>query len=75
VVDISGKEGNIFYKTFKLKKIPDNITNTWREGHIGFKLPEITDEMDYIKLYIWNVKKGTYYLDDLKIDFYTYGKP
>jgi disulfide oxidoreductase YuzD len=74
-VDISNKNENIFYKSFKVKKIPDNITNEWRDGTIGFKLPEITNEMEYIKLYIWNVKKQDYFLDDIRLDFYTYDSP
>lgn len=73
VVDISDTTGkNVFYKSFKLKDIPDDIVDEWQKGSIGFKLPEITPDMEYIKLYIWNVDKQSYYLDDLEIKLYTY---
>ncbi len=73
VVDITDKKGkNIFYKTFKIKSIPDNVTGEWQLGSIGFKLPKITDDMQFIKFYIWNVGKQTYYLDDFELQFSTY---
>ncbi len=49
------------------------MSQTRKEGSIGFKLPEINDNMAYIKFYIWNVEKQTYLLDDLAIQLYTYG--
>lgn len=73
VVDIGDdNHHNIFYKAFNIKKLPNNTTNKWIMGEIGFKLPEITKEMSYIKLYIWNVEKKSFYLDNLNVEFYTY---
>jgi len=73
VVDISDAVGNaVFYKTFPIKQLPDNLVNMWQIGSIGFKLPEITQNMSYIKFYVWNVKKQTYLLDDLSLELYTY---
>ena len=73
VVDITDETGkNVFYKTFKIKNIPDNIVNEWQLGSIGFKLPKITKDMEFIKFYIWNVGKQTYYIDDLELQFSTY---
>jgi len=73
VVDINDTNGSsVFYKAFRVKQLPDNINQSWQEGSIGFKLPEITENMAYIKFYIWNVKKQTYLLDDLTIQLSTY---
>ncbi len=72
VVDISDAKSNIFYKAFKVKKIPNQKTGIWNVSHIGFKLPEITNDMQYIKLYIWNAGKQNFHIDDLSIEFYTY---
>jgi len=73
VVDISDTTGkNIFYKSFKVKDIPDDVVGEWQKGSIGFKLPEITSEMDYVKFYIWNVDKQSYFLDNLEVKLYTY---
>ena len=73
VVDISSTNGELmFYKTFHLKRLPNEITNSWAEGHIGFKLPEIKPGMDKLTLYIWNKNKQQILLDSLEIGFYTY---
>ena len=73
VVDVKDTSGKtIFYKTFKVKRLPDQIINQWRKGNIGFKIPDFTDELSSIKFYIWNKDKQEFLLDDLEIRFYTY---
>lgn len=73
VVDITDTAGScVFYKAFRIKPIPDDIVNNWQGGGIGFKLPEITGDMAYIKFYVWNVEKQTYLLDDIGLRLYTY---
>ncbi len=74
VVDIYDNTGtSVFYKTFRVVQIPDDNTLVWQEGSIGFKLPEIKDNMAYVKFYIWNVGKQSYLLDDISLKLYTYG--
>ncbi len=73
VVDIRDTvENSVFYKAFRIKSLPDDISNVWQDGSIGFKLPEITSNMKYIKFYIWNVNKQTYLLDDMSLMLFTY---
>ncbi|MCB2208418.1 MAG: hypothetical protein KQH67_08970 [Bacteroidetes bacterium] len=73
VADISDKAGKtVFYKKFKVKKLPDRQANVWEEESIGFKLPLITSEMKKIKFYIWNIGKDEVMVDDLSIQFYEY---
>jgi hypothetical protein len=75
VVDISDEnEQLLFYKTFRLKRLPDDVTSKWRDGSIGFKLPEITPKMDRIKLYIWNGDKQKIFIERMDVRFYTYGR-
>jgi len=71
VSDVSGK--NIFYKAFNIKRLPDNTTDIWKPAHIGFKLPDIKDDMRSIKFYIWNKDKQEFYINSLGLKFYTYG--
>jgi len=74
VVDVSDDAGkNVFYKAFKIKRLPDKTTGIWKPGHIGFKLPEIKDDMSKIKFYIWNKDKQEFYINSLGLKFYTYG--
>lgn len=73
VVDIKDTTGSsVFYKAFRVKPLPVDDANTWQVGNIGFKLPEITGDMAYIKFYVWNVEKQTYLLDELSLKLYTY---
>jgi hypothetical protein len=73
IVDITDTSGtNVFYKAFRIKPLPNNDINICQYGNIGFKLPEIKPDMDYLKFYVWNIEKQTYYLDDISLEFYTY---
>jgi hypothetical protein len=74
VVDISDSLGNlVFYKTFKVKRLPGEITREWKRGSIGLKLPEIGKNTYRIKCYIWNKGKQKIYFDRFHIDFHRYG--
>lgn len=73
VVDISNDLGDtVFYKTFKLKRLPNEENEVWKAGSIGFKLPKITHEMVNVKFYIWNINKQSYLLDDLSLEMWLY---
>ena len=73
IVDISNDEGEtIFYKKFKVKKLPDDIVGEWQKESIGFKLPELTEDMVQIKFYIWNISKQNFFVDDSEIKIYEY---
>jgi len=73
VVDINDTIGNsVFYKAFPIKQLPDDVVDLWQLGTIGFKLPEISQNMAFIKFYTWNVEKQTYLLDDISLQLYTY---
>jgi len=74
VVDVSDVTGkNVFYKAFMIKRLPEKTTDIWKPGHIGFKLPEIKEDMSKIKFYIWNKDKQEFYINTLGLRFYTYG--
>ncbi len=73
VIDISDSDGvNVFYKTFHIKSLPDDIVNVWQTGSIGFNIPNISANMASMKFYIWNSNNQIYYIDDLSIKLYTY---
>jgi hypothetical protein len=73
VVDVKDRSGKTtFYKAFRMKRLPDQITHQWREGSIGFKIPDFTPDLNSIKLYIWNKERKEFLVDDLELRFYTY---
>lgn len=73
VADISdSSRKTLFYKSFNLKALPDDKTGVWKKAEIGFKLPEIKDDFAQIKFYIWNIEGQQFYVDNLRLRFYTY---
>lgn len=66
-VDNAGK-GNYIWASSKIENFvsPDE----WSPAFFVFPLPEIISPEDELKIYIWNPKKQTVYLDDLAISCY-----
>jgi len=59
----------LFYKTFKLKQLPGDMTKTWHNAEFGFKVPEWNDEVQQVKIYIWQRGEAGFELDDFEIRF------
>lgn len=73
IIDIQNEQGKtVFYKGAKLKHIPNNITKEWVYASTGFKIPHFGKEHYRIKIYVWNVQKTNFLVDDLKVGFYEY---
>lgn len=73
IMDIKNSEGKtMFYKRAALKQIPDDIINEWRKSETGVKIPKIINDYHSIKIYIWNVDKSDFMVDDFNLDFYEY---
>lgn len=60
----------VFYKTFKMKQIPDTITDQWRNAIFGFKVPAWDNEIRQVKIYIWNRQQGLFQIDDFDVNIY-----
>ncbi len=60
----------LFYKVQKLKQMPDDVTNTWRHGTYGMKVPAWNSEVSQVKVYIWNPAAKLFQLDDIAISIY-----
>ncbi len=75
VVDVSAKKGErLFYKAFRMKRLPDKKTGKWRKGSIGFKLPVLSPGTEKIKFYIWNKDKQTFYINRIALKLFTYSR-
>lgn len=61
---------SLYYRTFRVKPLPDRVGGQWREGTIGFRLPKLYPEAAEIRYYIWNKGHGNFFLDDLKVDLF-----
>ncbi|PLX05106.1 MAG: hypothetical protein C0595_00750, partial [Marinilabiliales bacterium] len=73
IMDIKNAEGKtMFYKRAALKQIPDDIINEWRKSETGVKIPKIINDYHSIKIYIWNVDKSDFLVDDFNLDFYEF---
>lgn len=60
----------LFYKTFRLKQLPDQRIHEWRSADFGFKVPAWTQNLDQVKIYVWNRQKGLFQMDDFEIEIY-----
>ncbi len=60
----------LFYKVQKLKQMPDDITNRWRHGNYGIKVPGWGKNVDQVKVYVWNPDGKPLQLDDLAVSIY-----
>jgi hypothetical protein len=60
----------VFYKTFRMKEMPDFRVGIWRTAEFGFSVPQWTSDISQIKIYVWNKEKKNFQLDDFKVIFY-----
>lgn len=63
------KNSLLFYKTFKLKQLPGNMTKGWHKAEFGFKVPEWNQDVHQVKVYIWQRGEAGFELDDFEIRF------
>lgn len=61
----------VFYKTFRIKPMPDTLVERWRRFETGFKVPAWDESTEEIKVYVWNKERKRFQLDDFEISFYT----
>lgn len=59
----------LFYKTFKLKQLPGDMTKDWYKAEFGFKVPEWNDNVQQVKVYVWQRSESGFELDDFNIRF------
>ncbi len=59
-----------FYKTFKIKQMPDGKTGQWRKARFGFRVPAIASKRNQVKIYIWNREPNRFFIDDFDISIY-----
>jgi len=59
----------LFYKTFKLKQLPGDMTNGWHKAEFGFKVPEWNENVQQVKVYVWQRGESGFELDDFNIRF------
>lgn len=65
----TGKDNELsFYKTFRLKQMPDNIINDWRHATFGFVAPAWDTDLLQIKVYVWNTQKTQFQIDDFEVN-------
>jgi hypothetical protein len=63
-------DNTVFYKTFKMKQIPDSRTGDWRNAAFGFKVPAWNPALDQVKIYVWNRDAALFQLDDFEVNIY-----
>ncbi|MCF8229382.1 MAG: hypothetical protein K9J24_10585 [Bacteroidales bacterium] len=71
VASVTTAEGvKKFYKSFRMKALPDDRTHVWRDKQLKLKLSEISSSQDLVKFYFWNPRRKSFRIDDLIIAVY-----
>jgi hypothetical protein len=60
----------LFYKSFKLKDMPDFKIGMWRTAEFGFSAPAWSSDLYQVKVYIWNKELKEFQIDDFDVCFY-----
>lgn len=63
--------GNAKMYKWEAKKIQSSLNNTWIKCNYRLLLPKIYSIKDKIKIYIWNVRKNNFCIDDMEINIYS----
>jgi hypothetical protein len=72
VVDISNsKNQNYHYYTFPINEVPSYKTESWKTLKYSIELPRIRSVNDVVKIYIWNKKKQSFYIDNVNINVFS----
>ena len=73
IMDIQDTQNNTsFYKKAKLERIPNDNTKEFKQSSTGFKLPLLNDSHNHLIIYIWNIDKQDFEINDFEISFFTY---
>lgn len=67
VITMSGENGNYKYQAIALEE-ESLIPGSWNELTIDYEIPYVRGENDSIAAYLWNNSKGTFYVDDIRIE-------
>lgn len=59
----------LFYKSFKMKDMPDFRVGIWRTAEFGFSVPAWTSDLHQVKVYIWNKELQEFQIDDFDVCF------
>jgi hypothetical protein len=70
VVEIRNSDNSMAFWTAKtLSDIAPKI-GIWQQAHVDFTFPDsIIKSTSTVSIYPWNVSKGTFYVDDLRLEF------
>ncbi len=60
----------VYYKSFRMKEMPDYRVGSWRKARFGFFVPGWTNDLLNVKIYVWNKEKKEFQIDDFKIDLH-----
>lgn len=70
-LDVQDSSGSSRYHyTFKLNDTPAKSCCKWRTYEYSFVIPEFQHPNDRILIFVWNIGKQTFCIDDFNIEFY-----
>jgi hypothetical protein len=72
VFDISDSTGkNYFYYRFHINDIPFKEVGKWKTFRYNVELPKLKSAKDKMNIFIWNLKKQPFYIDNFVVKIFT----
>jgi hypothetical protein len=62
--------GENYYQGIHLNDIPVNPYRKWRKCNFSLTLPRILNPKGILKIYVWNIGKKVFWIDDFRLTFY-----
>jgi hypothetical protein len=69
VISIDSIGKNIYWKGIQINDSIKTV-NQWQEIKVSFEIPKKVMPTDFIKIYVYNTDKRTFYMDDLTLLFH-----
>lgn len=72
VIEVSNfKNQSYWYNSFRINETPSKFIKEWKTYNYLIEIPKIKSINDVIKIYIWNIKKDSFFIDNLNMEFYS----
>lgn len=66
----NNKNESQYYYTFRINDIPDQNSCAWKTYDYSFEIPKLKSFDDKILIYLWNIERQNFLVDDFQLNFY-----
>jgi hypothetical protein len=76
MVNYIADDGTIYRSdNLRINDLPRKEMHQWKTFDYDFPLPAVKNKGDVLKVFIWNLDRKSFYIDNMKVQFYNYQRP